>query len=247
MDWLEERYDRLKRTFEFLLGADRDGRRPRPVLGTDRGHLDGSDYEQLATRLGLEERPVENDVVRSVVDEVDAVSTNGKALIRSFRIVDEDGVFEYVRETPNSSLHGLLESGGFLETFLQSEALNDSIEGLNTRGGFLGYHWNPDHPRVDEREFEWYHPLFVDGYVAWILARGGAYDRYAGSNAEAKALGRQFEREIVGDRYESFRAWRLPEIQWSEWFVGIPHWDETLILADLDGKLLWLFMFTSTD
>lgn len=221
-------------------------------MDSDRNHLGRPEYEQLVTRLGLKELPVENERISEVVSELDDVADNGGALVRKFRIVDEDGVFEYVQETPNSSIYGMLTGSGFLHDFLRSTELNESIDGLGTEGGFSGYHWNADYGEgvksIDgDQEFDWYNSLFVDGYLAWLLVRGGAYTSVDMTHAEAKALGRQFEREVIGSRYESFHAWRLEEVQWSKWFRGTTHWDETLILADEDEKVVWLFLFTSTD
>jgi len=101
-----------------------------PVLGSDRHHLNYPQYKQLITRLDLEELSVENDTIHEVISEFDDIADNGSALIRKFRIVDEDGVFEYVQETPNSSINNMLVFGGFFHNFLRSKELNESIDGL---------------------------------------------------------------------------------------------------------------------
>lgn len=222
------------------------------ILGSDRNHLNRPQYEQLVTRLGLEELPVENESVREVISELDDVADNGGALLRKFQIVDEDGVFEYVEATSNGSIHNMLEMGGFLHDFLRSSELNESIDGLNTRDGFSGAHWNEEYEggvvsKDGEQEFDWYHPFFVDGYLGWLLIRGGAYTDFHGTHAEAKGLGQQFEGELIDTRYEKFSVWRLQNVQWSEWFWGTIYWDETLILADTEEKIIWLFMFTASD
>jgi len=224
---------------------------------SDRSRSVRPEYSELVTRLGLEELSVENERVRSVVSELDDAVTNGGALVRKFRILDEDGVFEYVQETRNGSVYDLLEHGGFLHDFLRSTELNESVDGLDTEEGFSGYHWNANPTdgivsgdvasERNDQQFDWFHPLYVDGYLAWVLVRGGAYSSFDGTQAEAKALGRQFEQEVIDGRYESFYAWRLEDVQWSEWFLGVPRWDETLLLVDGAERIVWLFMFTSTD
>lgn len=216
------------------------------ILGEDRDYLGNTEYEQLVDRLSIEELEIQNDQIQGVMTAVDDSPANGGALLRKFRILDEDGVFEYVRKTPNASVNNMLRFSGFLHDFLRSKELNDSIEGLNTEDGFSGYHWHEDQQESD-REFDWYHPLYVDGYLAWVMVRGGAYASFEGTQAEAKAFGRQFDQNVFEDRYEDFSVWRIQNEQWSEWFVGTIHWDETLLIADEEAKLIWLFMFTSTD
>ncbi len=221
------------------------------LLDEDRDSLSNAEYEQLVTRLTLEELPVENDSITAVISEIDAITRTGKAVLRKFEIVDEEGVLEYVEETPNANVHGLLSTTAFLEDFLRSPELNEAIPELNTENGFSGYHWYSDtnhrsRATDDSQTFDSYHPVFVDGYLAWLLIRGGAYESFSGTDATAKALGRQFTDAVIGGRYEQITGYRLEEIQWSEWFDGIPHWDETLILVDSEKSLLWLFMFTST-
>lgn len=199
----------------------------------------------------MTELPVENEHIHEVISELDEIADNGGALLRKFQIVDEDGVFEYDKEKPHGTIGVMLERSGFLHDFLCSKELNESIDGLNTEDGFSGIHWNADYANGvvsedGEQEFEWYHPLLVDGYLAWTLVKGGAYTWFDGTQAEAKALGRQFQREVIGNRYGSFNAWRV-SAQWSEWFEGTDHWDETHILVDDDEMVIWLSMFTDTD
>lgn len=67
-------------------------------MDSDRNQLGRPEYEQLVTRLGLKELPVENELISEVISELDDVADNGGALVRKFRIVDEDGVFAYVQE-----------------------------------------------------------------------------------------------------------------------------------------------------
>ncbi len=220
------------------------------ILGTDRASLTGPEYEQLVERLSVEERPIDDEIILEVMDEIDGCPKNGGALLRKFEIVDDDGVFEYVSETPNASRYSLLQTSGFLHDFLRSKELNESIEGLNTENGFSGYHWKEKDGEPigadEEQELDWYHSLHVDGYLAWVMCRGGAYESFGGTQAEAKSLGRQFDQAVINDRYEDFFAWRIPNKQWSEWFIGVIHWDETLLLVDKEKKVIWLFMFTST-
>lgn len=165
-------------------------------------------------------------------------------MVRSCRIVGEDGVFESVRETPNSSVDDVLRFSSFLYDVLWPTELNESIDSVDTVDGLVGER-DGDPEEVDE--FERYHPLYVDGYLAHILFVGSPDTSFDGTHAEAKTLGRQFERAVIADRYGSFVAWRLDGPRWSTWFGGVRHWDETLVLADVTERGVWLFAFTTTD
>ncbi len=228
-------------------------------LGTDPLDKDPDDlgfkeYRELAKRLSIEEEEVENEDLIEVVDKVASVSPNAKTVLRKFRIVDDNGIFEHVEsdnraEGTITATQSLIENGRFIHRFLTSKKLNESIGGLNTENGFSGWHWNKDHEDEtnDDRELDWYQPVFVDGYIAWLMIRGGAYDSFDGTQAEAKEWGRQFETELFDENYEDFFARRINNKQWSEWFDITQHWDDTLVIANVKEKRIWLFMFTATD
>lgn len=138
------------------------------ILGEDRSSLGKPEYEQLVERIEVKERPIE--CILDVVDELDSCSRNSKALLRKFEIVDVDGVFDYVRGTSNASRYSLLQTSGFIHDFLRSSELNESVAGLNTEDGVSGHHWRENDGEAigtdEEQALDWYHPLYVDGYLA---------------------------------------------------------------------------------
>lgn len=222
-------------------------------LEKDPNDLDYKDYRKLAKRLNLEEEDIKNENLIEVIDKIASVSPNAKTVLRKFKIVEDEGIFEHVEsdnraEEAITATQSLIESGRFIHRFLTSTELNKSVEGLNTENGFSGWHWNDHEDQTnDDRELEWYQPVFVDGYIAWLMIRGGAYGRFEGTQAEAKEWGRQFETELFEEKYEDFFVRRINNKQWSEWFTGTQHWDDTLITVNVKEKRIWLFMFTATD
>lgn len=220
------------------------------ILDEDKSSLGREEYVLLSEKISYKELEVENPEILEVVTKLDDVADNGEAILKRFKIRDNEGVFDYIKSMPNSSMYGFIRNS--LPDFLTSKEINRVIDGLNTEEGFSFSYWrgeNKEESKIDWSKDYWYHPVFIDGYIAYLLIRGGAYttDKYKGHYSEAKDLGKQFDQEIIDGNYEEFTAWRIQETQWSDWFQGVPHWDDTLILFDKKSKEIWLLMFTSTD
>lgn len=179
----------------------------------------------------FEEIPYDDKDIEPVVTRLDEYSGRHQekgAVLRRFK-----ADIEY--EDPN-----------LLENFLRSEELNASIDGLNTLNGFRETDYGGESIKRPSDDFR-YNALFVEGYVAWLLTRGGAYYGME-DKAKAKQLGRNFDEEIIEGRYNDFKSvWRMENIQWSDWFWGVEHWDETLVMADYGKQEVWILMFTSSD
>lgn len=169
-----------------------------------------------------------------VVDELDRVAVNGGCELLALDVRDPRGRLD----EPDVGIHTVVGAEPFLDAVLRSDAVNDALPALSTREGFGGHHGTPT--------FEWFHPLTIDGHVAWLLVRGGAYEGWERPQSEAKALGRGFVEVLFGDRYEDVTA-RHSTDQWSDWFATVPHWDDTLYCYDAREKRVWLLLFSDTD
>jgi hypothetical protein len=88
-------------------------------------------------------------------------------------------------------------------------------------------------------------PLILDGDFAKHLVRGGAYEDFKGTMAEAKELGREFSEFIFQERYEEVKSFTT-ENAWSQWFYDI-FWDKTWIILDEGQQKLWIICITDTD
>ena len=73
-------------------------------------------------------------------------------------------------------------------------------------------------------------PLLLEGELAGLLSRGGAYVRFAGTDAEAKRLAADAARDLLQDRYEDFRVYFSCAV-WTPWFDDVA-WDATWLLVD---------------
>lgn len=177
---------------------------------------------------------VEDPPRPGIVAELDRVAVNGGCELVAIDVVDPRGALD----DPDEHVHVVVSARPFLHAVLQSEAANEAIPALSTRSGFGGHDGEPS--------FEWFHPLTIDGHVAWLLVRGGAYERWERPQAEAKELGRAFVETLFGDRYEDVTA-RHSTDQWSDWFETVPHWDDTLYCYDAREKRIWVLLFSDTD
>ncbi len=87
--------------------------------------------------------------------------------------------------------------------------------------------------------------LTLDGELALVLVHGGAYTRYPGTAAEAKALGRAAVDEVVEDRHEDFDVYSS-EQPWTPWFFDVA-WDQTWFLVDRGRLEVTVLCMTDTD
>ena len=88
-------------------------------------------------------------------------------------------------------------------------------------------------------------PLMLEGELAGLLSRGGAYVRFAGTDSEAKRLAADAARDLLQDRYEDFRVY-FSYAAWSSWFDDIA-WDATWVLVDDVNREVTILVTTDTD
>jgi hypothetical protein len=87
--------------------------------------------------------------------------------------------------------------------------------------------------------------LLLEGELAGMLSRGGAYVPYAGTDAEAKQLAAAAARDLLQDRYEDFRVF-FSDVPWTSWFFDIA-WDVTWLLVDDANHEVTIIVSTDTD
>lgn len=87
--------------------------------------------------------------------------------------------------------------------------------------------------------------LMLEGELAGILSRGGAYVSFAGPDAEAKRLAAGAANDLLQDRYEDFRVF-FSDAPWTPWFFDIA-WDATWLLVDDANHEVTIIASTDTD
>lgn len=92
---------------------------------------------------------------------------------------------------------------------------------------------------------EWPGVLCLDGILAEDIVTGGAYRRFAGPAAEAKAIAAEAARALIQDRYEDFRL-DMSHRAWTPWFCDVA-WDSTYVLTDAANAEVTVLCITDTD
>lgn len=87
--------------------------------------------------------------------------------------------------------------------------------------------------------------LTLEVELARLLCAGGAYVRFAGSDAKAKRIAADAARDLLQDRYEDFRVFHS-DAAWTPWFFDVA-WDSTWLLVDDANKEVTVFATTDTD
>lgn len=87
--------------------------------------------------------------------------------------------------------------------------------------------------------------LCLDGILATIIVKGGAYKSFPGRAAEAKSLADDAVADLTGRRYEDFRLDQTFE-SWTPWFGDVA-WDYTFVLTDYLNAEMTVLCITDSD
>lgn len=155
---------------------------------------------------------------------------NGGGLLARFQVRDDDQVSHWFCS------RNRFEEYGFFFHLLSSSAVHEAVPQLFPKGAPKKI------PRLREH---WAGQYALDGELAAILMNGGAYKRFEGPAAEAKALGMAIADELLGTRYDEFHCFTTDKA-WSKWFGGAGS-DVTWALIDLRAKQVTLICVTDED
>jgi len=202
---------------------------PPAVLGPPRGDRPAEPaVERMWRRLSFEAVPVGDDPLLEYVDTLDGLLVNGGAELARLRVPEND-TFDWYAAANR------LGEVGVAERLLASDAPNDAVPALDTRDGVTAA---PDPERV--------HSLVLAGHLAVVLVQGGAYRSFEGSHAEARELAERARAALFGERYGEV-AVRRSGAQWSDWFRGVPHPDDTWVALDRRTREVSVLVATDTD
>jgi hypothetical protein len=170
---------------------------------------------------------VEDTRLTAVRDELKRSHCNGGALLGRFAI-----------EAPESWRWLLnrnrLQEHGFLKRFLADPTVIDAF-GCSAQELAVSKAANFD--------METSHVSI--GRLADVIAAGGAYLTFEGSDQDVLALVRGFTSAAFDERYSDLRAFKSFEA-WNGWFKGIA-WDLSLIWFDARAGTITCLLITDTD
>lgn len=179
--------------------------------------------------VNWEQVPILPSALDSYVAELRSLYANGDCLVARFRAVSYSNVTGWFVSRWMSEEYELLrllfESQAFREAFPQLQA----PERLDRVPGGLA------------RE----HVLMLDGYLAQILVRGGAYTTFRGSAARAKDLATAGVDAVTGRRFEDFEV-HVSQSPWTGWFCDVA-WDQTIVVLDRRDAEVTVICATDTD
>ena len=188
------------------------------------------DAMDSARRLRFRHRPDIGDGCSALLERLHETHVNGGALLAQFDVEDDvtSGWF---------ASRNRFDELGFFEAFIRSVELREALPKL-----FEGSSHHVKPPSFGE---VFAGPFLVDGWLAGVLVAGGAYERFRGSEAEARDVAAMAANEIIQGRYADFVIYRCWE-PWSPWFFDIA-WDFTGLAIDLHNKRITLLAITDTD
>ena len=168
--------------------------------------------------------------IERLVRELEA--THDRVLIGRFRAVGPAGVA--VTKAPRLDL----VEGGSFRTLLSSWAFRTAFNDLGAPAAGLD-------PRRAGIARSWVGTLTLGGELAHTLVLGGAYARFPGSAAEAKAVGEGAVAELAEGRHEDFEVWETNG-SWAPWFYDVA-WDRTWFIVDSSEGDVTVLCVTDTD
>ena len=201
---------------------DADPDQPRPLL---------QELIDSWATVRWEPAPVNDPAVDAYLDQVRAAYVNGGCLFGRWRAT------HYADETAWFAARNRLEEYELLRLLFDSPAVRSDLSALKI-------------PRTLDRvpgglTEQWAGPLCLDGLLAAVIVTGGAYRRFEGPAARAKALAARAVQVLVQDRYEDFRL-DTTDRAWTPWFRDVA-WDSTYVLTDRANAEITVLCITDTD
>ena len=162
-----------------------------------------------------------------LADTFRSLLLNGDVIVQTFS-VEADEVAAWFLSRNNFDTYGLVEQ------FLKSGGVTQAAAALGTFDA-----------RAASRTFDLTSTLHLDGDLAGALVRGGAYQKFDGTHADAKRLGADVCHQVFGDAWEDVRV-HQSTAPWSPWFFGVA-WDHSWIITNMRTKQMTLLCLTDTD
>jgi hypothetical protein len=172
--------------------------------------------------------PVDHPDVKEFLAAVGANYVNGGAVLRSFRATDA-AAFDFAVSNQTRGIDHAIQ------TFLTSPSVVAELPELQI-----------EVPLRRPPGFRLRTPLGMEGDLASMLLRGGAYEDFQGSIEQARSLSRRFMEAIFGVDFPR-QVWVAHSDQpWAKWFEDVA-WDGTFVVQEYRHKRIVLLCVTDTD
>lgn len=166
--------------------------------------------------------------IRALVSAYDQVLTNGGAIYGSFVLEGSSDILAWF------IARNRLSEIPLGKALLKSEAITSAL-------GYVS-----DQELVDQVEFQYSDSLMLEGEIATQLNWGGAFGRFAGTKADARALARGFCDDLMGERLDDFLIQRAPQQVWSPWHRSFI-WTSTWLMVDKRSREVSVLCVTDAD
>jgi len=163
--------------------------------------------------------------LKAVVEALESTHVNGGAEVAQFRLDTAEAVFWFLSRNR-------LKENSFFNLFFSDPSVLKAIPAISA-------------PNELVSEFAMEGSFTAVGRLAHIISQGGAYKRFAGSDAEVLRLSLNFADGAFGGRFSTTLAW----VNWSAWsplFCDIA-WDGTFLFFDKTEGLITVLIITDTD
>ncbi len=170
--------------------------------------------------------PVTDPRLLAVIAALQASHVNGGAILGVFQPTSDAAFDNAVR----SDLQGL---GHCLQCFFEAPSVREAVPSLQI-----------PNPLPGVARHTWYSGFEFEGAVTHLLLAGGAYEKPAFGEEDARRMARNFVDALAGERLHS-TVWRIDE-PWSGWFHDVA-WDATFVVQQRWARRWALLCVTDTD
>jgi hypothetical protein len=203
-----------------LLNPDWQHARPSPA-----------DVQKMWTRMVLKPVDLHSEPFAKFIEQVRKSHDNGGAYLIAFD-TGPDPVFDWYAS------RNRLRENGVLEGFVTHSVMRVALPELLIPESFRS-------KDTCKTGFTWLDPFLLDGTLAQVLYRGGAYHNSQGDGRAEKTLALDVCDAMFGLRYGEISCNQNHDA-WTPWFRGVA-WDLTVVVFDRRTRRIWFLSVTDTD
>jgi hypothetical protein len=192
----------------------------------------------MGQQVPLEERPLVNPGLNSVLNQIRESHANGGGLLASFQ-VGQSKVFDWF-----ASRNRLLEFD-ILRQLIGRIEVRNALPALEIQATAPEDRGVEGCGLANDGNFQMTSSFLFDGQLAQVLYAGGAYSSAKGDGRAERENSLEFCEALFGSRFSEV-SYFSSHSAWTPWFGGIA-WDWTAILFDRRLRVLSILAVTDTD